>query len=89
VSDYKDPIGSAGIPFDDGSEGRVERHFRKGIGQETIRYSWWKNGKFVPRPFDTTEENWLEIMEAGIKGGLYSRDYLMRLRKLLDDQPPD
>jgi hypothetical protein len=53
---------------------------------EEIRFSWWPNGKFVPKALDVTESHLLDLMESAIKEGVFTQDFLTGLRKLLDSK---
>lgn len=65
----------------------VERIYIHKLEREEIRFAWYKlsNGKeqFQPRPLDLTEENLLEILEDGIKQGVFSEDFKKGLKTFL------
>lgn len=65
------------------AEGRIERILVKESGQEEIRFSWWKNGKFVPRPLDLSEADLIELFRDAIANGVFNDDFKSQLRELL------
>lgn len=64
---------------------RMERIFVKEHQQEEIRFSWWPNGKFVPRPLDLPEAELLELMALAIRERVLSADFADRLRAALQE----
>lgn len=76
----------ASIPFQGGSEGRIERlRFKKGPakGKEGYRFSWWKEGRMIPRPLDATEEELLALLGKALREGVFSGRFASELRKML------
>ncbi|WP_125940046.1 hypothetical protein [Methylobacterium indicum] len=75
---YADELVSAG---DEG--GRIERiHIHK-LGTVEIRFSWWKNGHFQPRPLDVTEDELLPLIQEAIEKGVFSDNFLIALSSIL------
>jgi hypothetical protein len=75
---------SRGIyPWSENSEARIERLYIKEFGQEEIRFSWWKDGNLVMRPLDLTEEELLALLRNSVEVGVFSTDFLRRLREIL------
>jgi hypothetical protein len=71
------------ISYAEVRECRIERIFVKEFAQDEIRFSWWPNGRFAPRPLDVPEDHLLELMRASIKAGVFSSGFVDDLRKLL------
>jgi hypothetical protein len=87
-SDYaKELTQPASFTFPDGSVGRIEYLlFKTGAakGKEGYRFSWWKDGRMVPRPLDFTEAEYLELFKSAVDAGIFSNDAVARMRKILD-----
>ena len=85
---YADEITEpAQIAFPDGSEGRFERlKFKTGHskGNEGYRFSWWKDGRILPRPLDVTEDEFLELMRKALQEEVLSQHALRELRTMLN-----
>lgn len=78
---YAKELASGKIVIGD-SELKIERIFVKEKKQEEIRFSWWKNGKMIPRPPDGTPEEWLIAFEDALKNGVFPKDFLLELIRL-------
>lgn len=63
---------------------RIERIFVKGERREEIRFSWWPDGKFKPRPLDVTEDELLPLLRAAIVAGVFTDQFLIDLKTALD-----
>ena len=77
---YAKELKSSSLPFGDGSEARIERLFIKQLGQEEIRFSWWKDNNIVTRPLDLSEEALIKLMARGIRDGVLSPKFLAALQ---------
>jgi hypothetical protein len=62
---------------------RIERLRIKDGGHEDIRFSWWRDGKFVPQAFSMPEERLLELLGRAIENNLFSQSFLDGLSALL------
>jgi hypothetical protein len=71
------------VKWPTGSEGGIERLLIKKSGTEEIRFSWWKDGRLATRPLDLSEEDLLTLFEDAIAKGIFSTDFLVRLKGLL------
>ncbi len=69
--------------WSENSEARIERLYIKEFGQEEIRFSWWKDGNLVMRPLNLTEEELLALLRNSVEVGVFSTDFLRRLREIL------
>jgi hypothetical protein len=49
------------------------------IVQEEIRFSWWPNLHFAPRPLDMTEDEWTIILAAAICEETIKPSFLTKL----------
>jgi len=74
------------ITFPDGSEGRIERlRFKEdpAKGKMGYRFSWWKEGRMLPRPLDFTEDEFLALLKNALRKEVFSEHCLEQLRKML------
>lgn len=84
-TEYAREIDSASYVWSSDSEARIERLHNKKRDQEEIRFSWWKDGNIVMRPLDLTEEELLALLQTSLQEGIFSLDFLRRLRQMLGD----
>jgi hypothetical protein len=71
---YADELATADI-----NGKRIERLFLKETEKdekETIRFSWWKDGKFAPRPLEISEGGLLDLISEAINEGVFSEPFL-------------
>jgi hypothetical protein len=83
---YATELYHAGYEFPGGSQGRVERlRFKKppAKGKVGYRFSWWKEGRMVPRPLDATEDEMLALLKNALDEGVFTEHFLKELRRLL------
>lgn len=83
---YATELAHGSVTFPSGSEGRIERlRFKEGLeaGLEGIRFSWWKDGRMVPRPLDASEDQLLVLLQEAFKVGVFSERFQSELRLLL------
>ncbi len=81
---YAGLIAEGRLSVGDGHEElRVERLYVKDRKSVEIRFSWWKNGGLMIRPLDATEEELLHLFDEGIKSGVFTPNFIRRLRQLL------
>lgn len=83
---YATELAHGSVTFPSGSEGRIERlRFKEppAQGMKGIRFSWWKDGRMVPRPLDATEDQLLTLLKDSIQKGVFSERFLTELRQLL------
>lgn len=59
---YAKELASASVSAGN-SELRIERLYVKKEEHVEIRFSWWKRGKFMPRPLDLTEKTLLALIK--------------------------
>lgn len=71
------------VKFDNGSEGRVELLHIKELDEQEIRFSWWQDGRMLPRPLDLGEDALLTLMADGVANGVFSADFRAKLRDIL------
>jgi hypothetical protein len=86
-TDYQQELASVRVEFPSGGEGRLERILVKESGLEEIRFSWWKDGRFIPRPLDLPEAELLELLRKGISGGVFTDRFLLELTRVLLQTP--
>ena len=78
------PIYARKIAHVEVDECRIERIHVINLDQEEIRFSWWPNGRFVPKALDVTESHLLDLIGAAIKDGVFTPVFVAGLRKLLE-----
>jgi hypothetical protein len=81
-TDYATELGHVSLPDGDG-EVRIERLRIKSSGEEEIRFSWWKEGRLIPRPLDLPEAQLLELMRRAAKNGVFTPHFAAMLRDAL------
>ena len=79
---YAQELKEPGVIHWGNEEGRIERLRIKEIDQVEIRFSWWKDGKLVPRPLDLSEQDLLMLMRDAIAKDVFSAEFLLDLRRL-------
>ena len=62
---------------------KIERLYVKGEQREEIRFSWWKDGKFMRSALDLPEEGLLKLLDDAIKNNVFSDSFKYGLVKLL------
>jgi hypothetical protein len=50
------------------------------------RFSWWKEGRMIPRPLDATEDQLLTLLKNALQEGVFSDRFLAELRRMLEQQ---
>jgi hypothetical protein len=83
---YATELARGTVRFSGGSEGRLERlRFKEGpaAGTEGYRFSWWKEGRMIPRPLDVTEEELLDLVREAVQEGVFTTQALTKWRKTL------
>jgi hypothetical protein len=86
---YATELARSSITFPSGTEGRIERlQFKQGLdrGKQGIRFSWWKDGRLIPRPLDATEEELLDLLGKAAKAGVFSDQFLWNWLKALQGE---
>jgi hypothetical protein len=91
-TDYATEIATAKLTIEDAQEeneeARIERLDVKGRGEdgrgeEEIRFSWWREGRMLPRPLDLTEDQLLELLRVAIDKNVFTAKFAIRLRQML------
>jgi hypothetical protein len=83
---YATELAHGSVIFKSSTEGRIERlRFKEGsdAGSEGIRFSWWKDGRMIPRPLDATENELLELLKDALQKEVFSQQFLGELREVL------
>lgn len=75
---YADEIAHA----DEGGA-RIERLKMRATGEEEIRFSWWKDGRFQARPLDLSEDELLRLIKKAIDGGVFTEGFVENLERML------
>jgi len=74
---------------------RIERLRIREKDAVEIRFSWWKDGRLVPRPLDLSENDLLDLLRKAIGNEVFDDRFLRDLHTLLYDcraakpEPPD
>lgn len=71
---YADQLATAVL-----GDARIERILVHSSGEEEIRFPWEPNGRFATRPLDMPEEQWLELIIAGMRNGVFTRQFMQNL----------
>ena len=61
----------------------IERIHVKQADQVEIRFSSWEGTRMLPRPLDLPEEELLPLLEAALRGGVFSDTFTEGLRRVL------
>lgn len=64
--------------------GKIERLPINEAGQEQIRFSIWSQGKMLHDPLSLTEEELISLLQAAIKGGILSGDFIRGLHLIIE-----
>jgi hypothetical protein len=64
-------------------EGRIERIHVNELKQAEIRFSWWKNGRLIPRPLDLAEADLLTMFQDAIDKGVFTDEFKRLLKATL------
>jgi len=85
VSKYKDLIQEAQIDLGNDEVAKAEKILIKETNAEELRFSWWKvsGNKFIPRPLDLPEEQWVELFEAAVENNVVSQEFIKKMIKVL------
>ena len=77
-TDYAELVAEAVI-----GESRIERIHIKAVQQVEIRFSYWKDDKFVVRPLDLPEEELLPLFIEAMRKGVFTAEFLRNLHSAL------
>lgn len=81
---YAQELCESGIRhFPSGDEARIEKLYIKESGEEEIRFSWWKDGKMVPRPLDLSEDDLIALIRDAVAKDVFTPAFKLTLRSLL------
>ena len=69
--------------FPNGDEARIEKLHIKKTGEEEVRFSWWKDGKMLPRPLDLSENDLLLLLREAFSKDVFTPLFKESLRELL------
>lgn len=85
-TDYATELSHAALADGD-SEVRIERLRIKASGEEEIRFSWWRQGRLIPRPLDLPESQLVALVARAVAGGVLSPGFLARVHVALAAEP--
>lgn len=71
------------LPFPTGDEARIEKLHIKKTGEEEVRFSWWKDGKMIPRPLDLSENDLILLLQDALEKDVLTPIFRMKLRSML------
>jgi len=52
-------------------------------GQDEIRFSWWKDGKMIPRPLDLSESDLIKLLGSAIQAEVFTPEFRSQVKNLL------
>ena len=82
---YARELAAAKLPSGPGGKSfvAIERIHVKQADQVEIRFSSWEGTRMLPRPLDLPEEELLPLLEAALREGVFSDDFIQGLRRLV------
>lgn len=85
-TDYATELAHAALVDGDG-EVRIERLRIKASGAEEVRFSWWRQGRLIPRPLDLPESQLVTLVARAVATGVLSPAFLARVQAALASEP--
>ncbi len=87
---YARELANAKLPSGPGRKSfvAIERIHVKQLDQVEIRFSSWEGTKMLPRPLDLPEAELLPLLEAALRGGVFSDGFTEGLRGVLVAMAP-
>jgi hypothetical protein len=76
-------IASASIKLD-GDEVKIEKLLVKETKQEILRLSAWSQGELMESPLTFTEKELITLLQAGMREGILTPNFLTELRKVIE-----
>lgn len=85
MSEYKKLIKDSQISIIDEEVAKAEKILINETNVEELRFSWWKEngGRFIPRPLDLPEKQWIELFDSAVKNDVVSQDFIKGMIKVL------
>jgi hypothetical protein len=80
---YAKILAEAVIGLPEGHQAKAERLIVKAWGTEELRFSWWNQGRFMPRPLDMEESDWIELFREAIMEGVFTQEFIKNLKSIL------
>jgi hypothetical protein len=80
---YAKVLAEAATADQDGHQAKAERLIIKKKGIEALRFSWWHQRRFMPRPLDMEESGWIELFREAIKEGVFTQEFIKNLKSIL------
>lgn len=75
----------ASLSQENGNEHRIERMWLKQAGgAEVIRWSWWRQGRMMPRAPHLTEAELVNLLDKGIEAGVFTPFFLRQLLLVME-----
>lgn len=65
----------------------IERVHPKKADRDEIRFSRWEGAKLLPRPLALAEDELLPLLEAALRAGVFSAEFVSGLRRALARAP--
>jgi hypothetical protein len=69
--------------FPTGDEARIEKLHIKRTGEQEVRFSWWKDGKMLPRPLDLSEDDLIALLRDAVAKDVFTPAFRMGLKSIL------
>jgi hypothetical protein len=68
-------------------EVRIERLHVKETDVDEIRFSWWRDGKLIPRPLDVPEDLLLDMFREALIQRVFTDSFILALSRMLLAEP--
>lgn len=63
---------------------RLERMWLKQGEAEVIRWSWWREGRIMPRAPHLTEADLIQLLDKGIEAGVFTPFFMRQLLLVME-----
>jgi hypothetical protein len=85
VSNYCDVLKTTTLDLGEGEQARAEKIKIKETNVDELRFSWRTNNgaKFIPRPLDLPEEQWVQLFDLAVKDEVLSQEFIKEMIKVL------
>jgi len=80
---YQETLARGTHDFGNGHTHVLERIYVRDTAEEEIRWCYWKDGRFVPRPPDLPEEDLLRLFEAAVAEHVFTPRFKQQLKQIL------
>ena len=81
---YAELCSHATVGESTGDEKRLEKIWVKSRKEEILRWTWWRDGKMLPRPAEMNEPELIALIDRGFQAGVLSSFFLRQLIHLVE-----